>query len=658
MRRTTAARRRGGFRAVCEALEARTLLDGAPTPPAARATPPAIGGVTPDTGTAGDGVTREARALVGTTVPRGRITLFEQPTRGPSRALGSAVADAAGRWQVTPRAPLAEGTHRVFARLAPAPGRPGATGATFTVVVDRQAPPAPAFAAVLDRLGPNATFRTLDERVGLRGTAEPGAVVTITVDGRSPRRVVADARGSWTLAEVGPIAVGGHALAAVAADRAGNASRTAAATLRRDAIDLLGPPLPVRPDALTFRVLLLIKPEVDVTLPDGTRVTVTMSDQVIRDAGVAVSRVTDNMARELSGGRIRLETTVVVSDTPLTRVSTMGAGYTVAPDDVREDFDRYIPEPGRYDSVLVFADLRDEADGDIVPMEAYGLAWGLQPAAKFATYAMIQYIEWDALLRPGEPWGNEVFLHEWLHGLEAFYSERGLRMPTDGLHGAEEHGMPEADPVWGWSPWYRQFLTGTAIEPDGAATGLGPRAWRLGTVRDYYRPLAPGFVTPAMAARNLLQNADAEASGLAPWRAYGWRPDGFAADRAGAADARRGAGALRIRNDAANDVRLAQDVAVTPGHDYLLAGWIRTEGVRVLESGEVGANLSVEGTWERTPGVAGDSGGWRYVALRFGARDRRQVTIAARLGFFNSTATGSAWFDDLLLLDLGPTPTA
>jgi hypothetical protein len=644
MRRTTAARR--GFQSPREALEARTLL----------AAVPAIVGVTPDTGAAGDGVTREAGAIVGTTAPRGRITLFERPARGPARALGSAVADAAGRWQVTPRVPFAEGAHRLFARSAPAAGRPGATGTPFALVLDRQAPPAPTIAAILDRVGANASFRTYDERVGLRGTAEPGAAVTFTVDGRAARRVVADARGAWQVPDLGPVAVGPHTISAVATDRAGNASRPAAVGLRRDAIDLLGPPLPVRPDALTFRVLLLIKPVVDVTLPDGTRVTVRMADQVIRDAGVAVSRVTDNMARELSGGRIRLETTVVVSDTPLTRVSPLGGGYWVAPEDVQEDLDRFIPEPGRYDSVLVFADLRDEPNGDVVPMEAYGLTSGPQPAAWFAAYSTIQYIEWDALLHPGQPWGNEVFLHEWLHGLEAFYADRGVRMPTDGLHGAEEHGMPQADPAWGWSPWYRQFLMGTAIEPDGAAAGLGPRAWRLGPIRAYYRPLARGFVTPAMAARNLLRDGDAEASGLGPWRAYGWQPDGFTADRDGGA--RTGVGALRIGNATANDVRLAQDVAVTPGHDYLLAGWVRTAGVRVREDGAIGANLSVEGGWERTPSVSGDSGGWRYVALRFGARDRRQVTVAARLGFFNNTATGTAWFDDLMLLDLGPSPTA
>ena len=311
-----------------------------------------------------------------------------------------------------------------------------------------------------------------------------------------------------------------------------------------------------------------------------------------------------------------------MSDTPLTRVSPQGDGYTVTAADLQADFDRLIPEPGRYDSVLVFADLRDEAAGDIVPMEAYGLSWGIQPSAKFATYAMIQYIEWDALLRRPALGQRGLFARMAPRPGGVLRGAPACRMPTDGLHGEEEHGMPEADPVWGWSPWYRQFLMGTAIEPDGAATGLGPRAWRLGDDPRLHRPLQPGFVTPALAARNLLRNGDAEASGLDPWRAYGWQPDGFAADR-DAATARRGAGALRIRNTRPTTSACAQDVAVTPGHDYLLAGWIRTEGVRRLPGRRGRREPEPRVRLGTHPGRERHSGGWRYVALRFDARDRR-----------------------------------
>ena len=70
------------------------------------------------------------------------------------------------------------------------------------------------------------------------------------------------------------------------------------------------------------------------------------------------------------------------------------------------------------------------------------------------------------------------------------------------------------------------------------------------------------------------------------------------------------------------------------------------------------ANLSIEGQWELTPSVKGTSPGWQYVSLRFSSRDRTRVTIDARLGFYRSTAVGTAWFDDLILVELGPTPSA
>jgi hypothetical protein len=42
---------------------------------------------------------------------------------------------------------------------------------------------------------------------------------------------------------------------------------------------------------------------------------------------------------------------------------------------------------------------------------------------------------------------------------------------------------------------------------------------------------------------------------------------------------------------------------------------------------------------------------WTYVTLVFDSGDRKEVELGTRLGHNYSTATGTAWFDDLVLLE-------
>ncbi len=43
---------------------------------------------------------------------------------------------------------------------------------------------------------------------------------------------------------------------------------------------------------------------------------------------------------------------------------------------------------------------------------------------------------------------------------------------------------------------------------------------------------------------------------------------------------------------------------------------------------------------------------WTYVTVVFDSGQRTEVGVAARLGFFYSTVTGTAWYDDLCLIEL------
>lgn len=62
-------------------------------------------------------------------------------------------------------------------------------------------------------------------------------------------------------------------------------------------------------------------------------------------------------------------------------------------------------------------------------------------------------------------------------------------------------------------------------------------------------------------------------------------------------------------------------------------------------------------TWTRSPGVFGTTD-WTFVSVIFNSGPQTRLTLAARLGYWSGTATGTAWFDDLRLtrLSQGPIP--
>lgn len=170
----------------------------------------------------------------------------------------------------------------------------------------------------------------------------------------------------------------------------------------------------------------------------------------------------------------------------------------------------------------------------------------------------------------------------------------------------------------------------------------------------------PARRAPALAAApaNLLPNGSFEAGLLAP----GGAPDGWArelfdgsAELAWREDValvgRRSAG---IRAPSPNDASWVATVPVRPHTLYALSGWIKTE--RVAHSGQpvdAGANLSVVGTWTRTPGVFGTSD-WTYVSVVLNSGDQSELRVGARLGYWASTTTGAAWFDGLRLAPIEP----
>lgn len=171
--------------------------------------------------------------------------------------------------------------------------------------------------------------------------------------------------------------------------------------------------------------------------------------------------------------------------------------------------------------------------------------------------------------------------------------------------------------------------------------------------------LVPLGCAPDPAPVNLLRNASFEGrvfDGDPDTSPRDWRRDVFRPWSELTWDdehAYAGRYSIKISSPVPNDVRWIQTVTVEPNTRYELSGYIRTEDVATsAEPVSAGANLSIMGGFVYTEPVLGTRD-WTYRSLTFDSGAATEVTIAARVGFFSGTSTGTAWFDNLRLRPVG-----
>ncbi|RLS58210.1 MAG: hypothetical protein DWH91_02830 [Planctomycetota bacterium] len=168
----------------------------------------------------------------------------------------------------------------------------------------------------------------------------------------------------------------------------------------------------------------------------------------------------------------------------------------------------------------------------------------------------------------------------------------------------------------------------------------------------------PSFLTPERRKQNLLVGGTFEGAAAGQWKLNSFRANTGAGGIAGG-EAKEGQKAAAIRSTVTEDAHFDQTVPVKPGTRYLLSGWIKTKDVAIEKVdqtyGKAGATLSIWGGYEHSRSLTGTNE-WTYVTLLFDARDRSEVTVCARLGYWYSVATGEAWFDDLCLIPIGESP--
>jgi hypothetical protein len=222
------------------------------------------------------------------------------------------------------------------------------------------------------------------------------------------------------------------------------------------------------------KALLLVYRRIDF-LADSQRVRFshTLADTEVADA-IASFRQFSELVTELTHHLVLIESQIVLAERILTTLTPTGPHqYWPSPDDTRLELDTLAPAY-RYDSVFVLWPQNDGATGDAISSAGWGLAIAAGPWSNWATYATVanaRSATWK-VPRPGEVW-----LHEWLHGVCAFFASRGIPMPDGDADGGGRHGYKQS-PVSGWTDYYLDLMTANVLE-NGRRLGIPLKAWPM-----------------------------------------------------------------------------------------------------------------------------------------------------------------------------------
>ncbi len=178
---------------------------------------PAITGITPDTGVAGDGITSNGTlSVLGMAEAGSTVRVLAGET-----LLGTGTADSLGAYAVALASALPTGTTDLTVQVRDKVGNTSLLSAPYRVTVDQTAAAAPVVAGLYR--GGNYYGSLVNAAVSdLRGTAEPFSSVQVSEAGKIVGTGTADAAGAFratvTLSE------GSHSLSVAAIDAAGNVS--------------------------------------------------------------------------------------------------------------------------------------------------------------------------------------------------------------------------------------------------------------------------------------------------------------------------------------------------------------------------------------------------------------------------------------------------
>jgi hypothetical protein len=224
-----------------------------------------------------------------------------------------------------------------------------------------------------------------------------------------------------------------------------------------------------------WRSLLLVYDAMDVLIRNregsSHRFIHSLPDPEVRD-GVSSFQEFPKLVEKLTSRRASVRYKIFRVERCLTSLTQLGEGmYWPSPTDVREEIDR-LAAAGSFDSLFVLWPQNNLQGGTSVQSAGWGLGMGPSAWSNNATYATVGNTEpWIWRI----PIVGEVWLHEWLHGVCAYFAARGYLMPDGDADGGGRHGYTQS-PVSGWTDYYRDLMTGKVLE-DGVAMGIPHDAW-------------------------------------------------------------------------------------------------------------------------------------------------------------------------------------
>lgn len=419
---------------------------------------------------------------------------------------------------------------------------------------------------------------------------------------------------------------------------------------------------------IEFKVLLIIKRESDTYSPLFLPVRARMTDAEVARARQCFEVETPGMVSEITHGKVRFIPTVRVSEQPL----------RVFNPDRKDSAEFFAPEllsevssfakPGAFDSAGYYFLHYDPASGYKIPRAGFGVGWYDKEHA-LGLFA----VNCSPRLNPRD----EIFLHEWMHGLDGFYGKKdGVALPKGWLHGVKDHdGYQEkpwrtADTFRGWMEWYRDYLNGDVREGD-KRVGLGDSAWRLGPMRreaaavasNYRKEALPVGAYPAWVFE--LMKGDLSHARLGPSllekpsgpgaitkTSEGWRLDSWS-EQAGSKASVASEGTFVLESPSPNNAALCRTLALQPFKNYLFTAEVLAEDVSITEKGGTFGVHLYAGDSVSTKRLTGTTP-WTSVALPFTTGAKAEACrLKMALGGFASVARGRASFRNVQVRQIG-----
>lgn len=224
-----------------------------------------------------------------------------------------------------------------------------------------------------------------------------------------------------------------------------------------------------------WKAILLIYERIEVSYPGRWRLqkrfSHTLPEREIADAIMSFEHFPALVA-DLTAQRATINHEVVRVKASLDSLTCRAKGmFWPSPNDTRDELDHLAPS-GKYDSIFVFWPQSDLVRKRSIRSGGWGIGMGASQWSNDATYAAVGNAPSFAWRIPKI---GEVWLHEWLHGVCAYFHSQGHVMPSGDADGGSRHGYVQSETT-GWTDYYRDLMNGAVLD-NGRLTGIQSDGW-------------------------------------------------------------------------------------------------------------------------------------------------------------------------------------